>query len=438
MDVADFIKSDLSRRQFLGKSAQNAAGVAAGMVGLSGAVAQASPGERVRLGVLGIRNQGEKLATSLAGFADVDVTTVCDVDQNVVPEALKSIEAAQGFAPNTETDFRRVLDDESIDAVVIATPDHWHAVMAVMACQAGKDVYVEKPVSHNIAEGRAMIAAADQYDRIVQSGLQQRSGSHFQSAIEYVAGGKLGRVNLAKAWTVHRRKPVGSKKNERIPQGVDYDLWLGPAAQADFNPNRFHYNWRWFWEFGGGELGNWGVHMLDIARWGLNVELPTRISASGGKYCFRDQETPDTLVAQFEFPDNEANSKTIVWEHRQWSDHGIEGRSAAAAFYGENGTLIVDRGGWKVYDQKQPATSNSSELARAHQRNFIDCIKTRQTPVADLEIGHISSTLCHLCNIAYKLGREVNFDPTNENFGTDAEANTLLLRDYREPWTIEV
>ena len=445
MDVADFLKRDLSRRQFLGKSAQNAAGVAAGMVGLSGAVAQASPGERVRLGVIGVRNQGKKLAASLAGFADVDISTVCDVDQDVFPKAMQSIETAQGFAAKTETDFRRVLDDNSIDGVVIATPDHWHAVMTILACQAGKDVYVEKPVSHNIAEGRAMIAVAADNDRIVQSGLQQRSGSHFQSAIEYVASGKLGNVNLAKAWTVHRRKPVGVKKNERAPKRVDYELWLGPAAQSEFNPNRFHYNWRWFWDFGTGELGNWGVHMLDIARWGLNVELPTRISASGGKYSFRDdQETPDTLVAQYEFANvdgvntTETNSKTIVWEHRQWSNHGIEGRSAAAAFYGENGTLIVDRGGWKVYDQKQPTTSNSSELAQTHQRNFVDCIKTRQTPTADLEIGHISSTLCHLGNIAFKLGREVRFDPESENFDADTEANALLSREYRKPWTIEV
>jgi len=400
------------------------------MVGLAGTVAKAAPNERVSIAAIGVRGQGKELATSLAGLPDVDLVTVCDVDESLLPVASRAVEAIQGRAPEWEHDFRRVLDDPRIDAVVIATPDHWHALMTILACQAGKDVYVEKPVSHNILEGERMLAAARKYQRVVQTGLQQRSGAHFQSAIEYLRSGKLGRVHLAKAWTTHLRKSIGVKKDSPTPQGVDYDLWLGPASERPFNANRFHYNWHWFWEYGTGELGNWGTHMLDIARWGLNVGLPTQISAAGGKHAFDDdQETPDTLLVNYSYP-----GLTITWEHRLWSNHGIEGRSTAAAFYGEFGTLIVDRGGWKVYGQKESASSGSSEIALPHHRNFVDCIRSRSTPIADLEVGHVSSTLCHLGNIAYRVGRTVNFDSSSMTFGSDAEANALLGREYRSGW----
>ena len=434
MNTEDFLKAEINRRQFLGSSAANAAGMAAGMVGLAGATAAAksSPAERVSLGVIGIRGQGKFLATSMAKFADADVVAVCDVDKSLLPIASKAIESNQGRAPRTEQDFRRLLDDRSIDAVVIAAPDHWHALMTIMACQAGKDVYVEKPISHNIIEGERMIAAARKYQRVVQAGIHQRSGSHFQSAVEFVRSGKLGRVHLAKAWTIHKRKPIGFKQDAPTPEGVDYEMWLGPAPKRAFNPNRFHYNWHWFWDYGTGEMGNWGVHMLDIARWGLGVELPTRVSASGGKFYFNDeQQTPDTHLVQYDFSD-----KRITWEHRLWSSHGTEGRSAAAAFYGDQGTLVVDRSGWKVYDLKEPITSDSSEQARTHHRNFIDCIKSRQAPTSEIEIGHITSVLCHLGNISYRLGREITFDPQQRNFGSDSEANILLGREYNKKWQL--
>lgn len=431
MNVEEFKQYEINRREFLNSSAKNAAGMAAGVVGL-GAVAKASTRERVRLGVIGVRSQGKALATSMAAFSDAEVTAICDVDQSLLPVVSQAVEDVQGFAPRQHSDFRQVLDDPTIDAVVVATPDHWHALMTIMACQAGKDVYVEKPVSHNIAEGCAMVAAARHHGRVVQSGLQQRSGAHFRTAVELVRSGGLGQVRLAKAWTVHRRKPIGTRRDASPPATVDYEMWLGPAPARTFNPNRFHQNWHWFWDYGTGELGNWGVHMLDVARWGLGVDLPTQISASGGRYHFDDdQETPDTLVVNYGFP-----AATITWEHRHWSSHGVEGRSAAAAFYGEDGTLVIDRGGWKVYDRKETLTADSSELARAHQRNFLDCIKTRQQPAADIEIGHLSSTLCHLGNIAYRLGRGVSFDPGKLDFGDDSEANALLGREYRQPWKL--
>jgi predicted dehydrogenase len=436
MNVDDFLKRAVNRRQFLGSSAKNAAGVAAGMVALAGATAVAgsksSPGERVRVATIGVRNQGKTLTAHLAGLPDVDVVALCDVDESLRPAATSAATDAHGKAPRWESDFRRILDDRTIDAVVIATPDHWHAPMTILACQAGKDVYVEKPVSHNVREGQQMVAAARRSGRVVQSGLQQRSGTHFQSAVDFVRSGKLGAVHLAKAWTVHRRKPIGRKRDSVPPDGVDYDLWLGPAPLRAFNANRFHYNWHWFWDYGTGELGNWGTHMLDVARWGLGVGLPTRISASGGRFHFDDdQETPDTLVVQYAYP-----RATIVWEHRLWSTHGVEGRSAAAAFYGEAGTLVVDRGGWKVYDLAETIASDSSEQPIAHLRNFIDCIKSRSRPAADIETGHVSSALCHLGNIAYRVGREVTFYPEVATFGTDREASLLLSREYRSPWDL--
>lgn len=433
MNLDEFIRAEGNRREFLGSSAKNAAGMAAGVVGLSGSVARASsPNDRVSVGVIGVRGQGRLLATGLAGLPEAAVTAVCDIDESVLQTAASEVAGIQGSAPRRERDFRRLLDDRSLDAVVIATPDHWHAPMTILACQAGKDVYVEKPVSLTLAEGGEMLAAAARHSTIVQCGLQQRSGAHFQSAVELIRSGKLGRVRLAKAWTVHSRRSIGKKKDVPCPEGVDYDLWLGPAPAQAFNPNRFHYNWRWFWDYGTGELGNWGVHLLDVARWGLNVDWPNRVSATGGKFHFNDdQQTPDTLMVNYSFGD-----KAITWEHRQWSRRGPEGRNAAVAFHGDQGTLIVDRGGWKVYDHAENLTAESSELAVTHLRNFLDSVKHRTTPVCDLATGVISSGLCHLGNMAYRLGREVQLDPQRLSFGSDTEAAALAQREPRAGWEI--
>ncbi len=424
----------LNRREFLGASAKNAAGVAAGFVGWAGAAgAKASPGERVSVGVIGVRGQGKTLASEFASLPDVDIVALCDVDEGVLASAAIALQAEQGGAsPCVAADFRRLLDDRTIDAVVIAVPDHWHALMTCMACQAGKDVYVEAPVTHTIREGAVMSAAVDLSGRVVQSGLQQRSGTHFQSAIAYIRSGGLGKVQLAKAWTVHQRKSLSGKAATAPPAGVNFDLWLGPAPKIAFHPNRFHYNWHWFWDYGSGELGNWGVHMLDVARWGLGVDLPTQVAATGGKHYFDDaQETPDTLFVQYSYP-----GSTITWEHRLWSAHAPEGRSTAAAFYGDRGTLIVDRGGWKVYGSRDAAVAEPTATLAPHLANFIDCVKTRRQPACTIAAASVSSALCHLGNIAHRLGRSVNFDPAGMNFGTDDAANSLLTCEYRSPWLL--
>ncbi len=427
-------QKSVNRRQFLESSAKNAASVAAGMVGISTAHVFASPNSQISIGVIGIRGQGQFLAKKLASFSDVHVKTICDIDENLLPAATQAIKEIQNKAPSVVTDFRKVFDDPSIDAVVIATPDHWHAYMTILACQSGKDVYVEKPVSHNIREGEAMVSAANHYQRIVQTGTQQRSGSHFQSAIEFIKSGKLGKVNLAKAWTVHKRKSIGTGRKIKVPSNVHYDLWLGPAPEKPLIPNQFHYHWRWFWDYGTGELGNWGVHLLDIARWGLGVDIPIRVSSTGGNYYFKDdQQTPDTQFVQYQYKDS-----AITWEHRLWTNHGIENRSAAVAFYGDLGTLIVDRGGWKVYDQKNAITSDFSEQPITHLRNFIDCVKTRSQPVADIETGHISSVLCHLGNIAYRTGQDILIDSSNQkcNIINCNQASLLLGRESRKGWEL--
>ena len=413
MNTDEFKRREVSRRQFLGRSAQQAAGVAVGVVGLAAGVASgsvgrgSSPNERVGVGIIGVRNQGRLLAGELAKLADVEVRSLCDVDESQFGPAVQAVvEARQSSLsklPNTERDFRRLLDDPALDAVVIATPDHWHVPMTRLALQAGKDVYLESPATHSIEEGAVLIEAARGGSRVVQVGLQQRSGSHFQSAIQFVRSGKLGTVRMAKAWIVHRRKSIGRRPESEAPAQVDYPSWLGPAPARDFQPNHFHFNWRWFWDYGGGELAHWGVHMLDVARWGLSVETPLRVSAVGGKYSFDDDaETPDALSVQYDF-----GAKSILWEHRLWSSHSPEGRSSGVAFHGDNGTLVVDRGGWKVYDHKETVTADASDLQAAHLQNFIDSVRSREAPATGIEVGVAASNLCHWGNAAYRLGREL-------------------------------
>lgn len=420
MNVDDLLKPDLNRRQFLGRSAQNAAGVAAGMVGLSGAAALAkgAASERVRLAVIGVRNQGKALASGFASLSDASVVTLCDVDENLLPAAVQAVQKVQVTTPKTERDFRRVLDDPKVDAVVIATPDHWHAPMTALACEAGKDVYVETPACHFGGEASRMIEVARSNQRIVAVGLPQRSGQHFQSAIRLVQSGQLGQVTLAKAWFVQRRQPLAPALPIEPPAGVDFESWLGSAPQRQFLANRFHFHWRWFWDHGSGELGAWGSQLLDVARWGLDVAWPQRVASTNGRRVIADEaETPDALHVQFDCGD-----KTVIWEHRTWSNHAPEGRTAAVAFFGERGTLVVDRGGWKVYDSKEPQTSDSSEFALSHLGDFVAAVKERRSPIADLETGTVSAGWGQLAAISHRLGREVLVDATGQPINDDALA----------------
>lgn len=433
MTLKRFVTARGNRRDFLETSARNAAGVAAGVAGMTHSASVGSgtsANETLNLAIIGVRSRGRKLAEIFASFSDCHVSSICDIDGTMFAAASTAIEAHQ-TKPAWVRDFRRVLDDKSVDAVVIATPDHWHAMMTVMACQAGKDVYVEKPMASTIDEERQIVAATNQYQRVVQVGLQQRSGSHFQSAIEFVRSGRLGTVRTAKAWTSHKRKAMPPTASTRTPQGVNYDMWLGPAPKRAFDPNRFHYNWRWFWDYGTGELGNWGIHMLDVARQGMNVKLPNRVSATGGSYHFTDQETPDTLNVGFDF-----GSQSIVWEHRQWSPRGIEGRSAATAFYGDNGTLIVDRSGWKVYETETNESVSGTDSTAEHCRDFIDAMRSRKQPACDVKSAQVSGTLIHLGNIASRTQTDLHIDSAQPTLGMKADAMALLGRTSRSRWTL--
>ncbi len=275
-------------------------------------------------------------------------------------------ESATGKAPRTEKDFRRLLDDKNIDAVAIATPDHWHALMTVMACQAGKDVYCEKPASHNIVEGRRMVQAARKYDRVVQLGTQRRSSPAIQEAIELVREGRIGKVSLAKTWLFQVRPTVGHGEPGEVPKGVDYAMWQGPAPDRPFYPNRFHYNWHWFWNWGTAENGNNGVHGVDIARWGLGVDDPLRVTSGGGKLYFDDdRETPDTEVVTWEFPEC-----AITWEYIMSSKHPIDGTNFGIEFLGDKGTLLIGSNGWKITDGDKNEERKGDEMQVAHAQEL--------------------------------------------------------------------
>ena len=427
--------SSLSRRQFLGSSARNAAsmaaGVAAGVVPWGDEATAGGTAGPVTVGVMGVRQQGRLIARELARLPGVQVSGLCDVDASLLPALAQDVALQQGGQlPRMCGDFRQLLADPTLHAVAIATPDHWHALLAAHALRAGKDVYLETPVTHTLDEGERLLALARETGRIVQGALVQRSGPHFQQAIDFLHQGRLGRVHQARAWTVHQRKSIGIGSEGPVPEGLDYDLWLGPAPARPFQANRLHGNWRWFWDYGSGELGNWGVPLLDVARWGLGVGLPLQVSAAGGKFHFRDdQQTPDTLQVQYQYP-----QQTILWEHRLWSQHAPEGRSSAVAFEGELGTLILDRGGWKVYGGVSAVGQPSGDLLAQHLGQFVDCVRTRGTPTASLEESLVSSALCHLGCLAYRLGRSVNIDLQTGRPRNDPSAERLLATTARAPW----
>ena len=420
-----------SRREFLGRSAQVASSAAAVLAYPS---ISASANGAVRLGIMGVHSRGAQLANEFSRCKNTQVTVICDVDERVVPPVQDAVEKMTGKRPRAESDFRRMLEGDKIDALVIAAPDHWHAIATIYACQAGKDVYCEKPASHNLAEGRLMVKAARKYKRVVQLGTQRRSSIAMQKAVKGLDEGLIGDVHMARAWIVSRRPNIGRAKNEPAPKGVDYDLWLGPAPKVEFNPNRFHYEWHWFWDYGTGECGNNGIHALDLARWGLGAEFPKRACAGGAKHFFDDaQQTPDTQIATFEFDD-----ATVTWEHRTWNPQGFDGKSFGVIYYGVDGVLTTDGAGWKAVDFDGETIAQQDADPGNHYQNFIDCVQSRERPNADIEIGHTSTSLCHIANIAYRTRLNVEFDAKTQRFtglGAD-QANALLWRTYREPFVL--
>ena len=409
--------------------------LAAGAAALS-RPAVAAPSDTVRVGMIGMGGRGTAIMTSeLKNVPNVKLTHLCDVDQARLEKAQANADKAGYGKVRGSGDLRRVLEDKEVDAVIIATPDHWHAPATILACAAGKDVYVEKPVSHNLREGRLMVEAARKYNRVVQAGMQSRSRPSTIKAIEIAHSKQLGRVLMAKAWNSQQRDNIGQKTNGPAPPGVDYDTWVGPAEMVPFNENRFHYNWHWNWNFGTGDMGNDGAHQIDQARWALGTDLPKRVSGSGNKYYFHDdQETPDTMNMTFDYGD-----KGLVWEMRIWHDYGLEGIDNGVAVYGTEGFLHIGswnrKWGHRLFDKAGKLVDAQQDgLPDFHMQNFVDCVISRKRPNCDIEIGHISSAHCHLGNIVTRTGRNVAFSPANESIPNDAEANALLRRKYRTHW----
>jgi predicted dehydrogenase len=437
----------ISRRQFVKQT--GAAGLIAGSA-IRPAWSRSSPNETVRIAVMGIRSRGGALAESFAKLPNVNVAMLCDIDENLLPKAVADVQKAGGKTARTETDIRRVLDNKEIDAVVIAAPNHWHALATIWACQAGKDVYVEKPISWSIGEGRMMVDTARKHDRIVQVGTQNRSRPLIQSAVDYLHAGKLGKIYMIRCLVFRPRESIGHKANGAIPKGVHYDLWTGPSAMQPFNENRFHYNWHWFWETGNGETGNNGPHYTDIARWILKKnEHPVRAQSMGNVDVHdTDQETPTTQISLLEYSD-----KTRVQiDVRNWYTNGEDGLQMGLLVYGSEGWMRLGSDDWATFfgRKNEPGAKMSEDEANArvetlntrgtgelpHLQNFIDCMRSRkrQDLRAELLEGHYSTTLCHLGNIAYRTRRALVFDSTKETFIGDADANRYLVRNYRAPF----
>jgi predicted dehydrogenase len=389
---------------------------------------------------------------AFAGLPAVDVVAVADIDSRRLSEAVEAVKKISGKAPRHYGDFRRLVDDPEIDALVVGTPDHWHAIPTIMGCMAGKDVYVEKPDGHNMLEGQRMVEAMRKHDRIVQMGTQARSGTHFLSAMRYIRSGKLGKVLVAKSWESSRQKSIGRPADSQPPPGVDYDMWLGAAPQRPFNLKRFHGSWRWFFDYGTGDLGNDGVHRLDYARWALStaveaqgerpLSIPTKISALGGKWYFDDiQEWPDTLQVNYEYAGEDGKpGKILTYEMRVWTPYHYQGEKEGAVVYGDQGYIVIGNNRWRAYgpDDELLAEESGSNKGIEHIQNFVDCVKSREKPNADLEtVGHPSSILCHAGNLAWRLGRQVELDLETQTFIGDGQANALRTRpEYRRPWTL--
>jgi len=409
---------------------------------LSGSTAAlaAPPGDIINLVVIGVNGMGHGHVRNLVKRSDARIAAICDIDQAVAERAGQTVQKETGRTPRLESDFRRVLEDKSIDAVVIATPHHWHAPMAIRAMQAGKDVYLEKPASHVFREGRLLIDAARKYNRIVQHGTQMRSSEVTAKAGELLKSGVIGEVRMSKAFNCQRHRHRAPARDSVAPPGVNYDLWLGPAADRPFNTNRFHGNWNWYREFGNGDIGGDGIHDLDMARWGLGVtEHPVRIIAHGSR-------TDRTLTGEREFPDNMtvayqyADGRVLHYEDRAWTPYGTFGFDSVNAFYGTEGYMVFTRrGSFQVYlgakEEKGPAMKGGGGHP-GHLYGFLECVRTRRQPEANMETAHFSCGLVHLGEIAYRVGRVLHFDGKAERFIRDPEADALLTKKYRAPWTV--
>jgi len=425
--------------------------------------------DRVRVGICGIRGQGFTHVEEYARIPNVEIAAVCDVDENILASRLADMDRMALPAPKTYADVRKLLEDSSLDAISIATPNHWHCLMGIWACQAGKDVYIEKPCSHNWWEGHQLVQATKKYNRIVQHGTNSRSAGGIIEGIQRMREGVIGDVYLARGLCFNDRNTIGRAAVEPVPAGVNYDLWTGPSPLHPFTRNRFHYNWHWFWDTGCGDIGNQGIHQMDVARWGLGVRFPNRVSAIGGHFMFDDdQETPNTLNTAFEFDQPDGKRKILEFEVRHWISNreagigsegfgtGIPGflgpprkesrpegpfYTVGDIFYGSKGYMATsneESPSYRTWLGEGQERGPSGTRGGNNWENFINCVRSRKAEElnAPIEEGHISCTLVHLANASYRLGRSLKFDPATEQVVGDDEANQLLHGTYRAPYVV--
>jgi predicted dehydrogenase len=430
------MKREISRRKFL----QSTAAVAGGIATIGPAMSRAAnaANNKVTFGVIGCNGRGMDHIAGLLAVPEVEIAYVCDVDSRARERGVEAVARKQGTKPKGEKDLRRMLEDPRLDAVSIAAPDHWHTPAGVMACKAGKHVYVEKPGSHNFHESELIVAAARKHKRLVQMGNQRRSWPWVVETLESLRAGEIGKLFFARCWYTNHRPTIGRGKPAPVPEWLDYSLWQGPAPEKPFHDNILHYNWHWFWNWGTGELGNNGVHSLDLARWGLGVDLPRRVTCSGGRYHFKDDwETPDTAVATFDF-----GEQYIVWEGQSCDPRGFEGAGFGVNFYGENGTLAIAGNNSTFYDLNNKVLKeiksthggpfNSDAI---HFANLVEAIRGVGKPLrAEIEEGQKSTKLCHLGNIAFRTDGALQFNPQTRKILGEKTAANLMKREYRHGW----
>jgi predicted dehydrogenase len=447
----------MHRRQFIERAWQ--ASAASLSLTVTGARAF-SAGDEVSVALVGCGTRGMFVARNMRQVPGVRFVAVCDVyDANAARAKNWAGDGCESYR-----DFRRILDRKDIDAVLVATPDHWHAIPTILACQAGKDVYVEKPLAHNIREGRAMVSAARRHNRVVQTGTQHRSAAHYREAAQIVQKGELGPVHFIRIWNYTNQFPdgFGRQANSQPPDGLDWDFYLGPAPVVPFNRNRFLGTFRWFWDYAGGLITDFGTHRFDSLHQVMNVDAPRAVTAMGSRFALDDgRETPDILQATYEYPSfilsyeacnlNAHGAGGRTPDKRYYRARGRDDRPHGEAFYGTNGTLICDRIGFEVYPEMEPGMrplsgppkfrmerkeATAEDATAEHTRNFIECVRSRARPAADVEIGHRSTIVPHLGNIAYRTGRKIRWDAEREEIVDDREAAQLLGREARKPWDV--
>jgi predicted dehydrogenase len=435
--------SNMTRREFTRTSVALGVGTALGSLRVMGA------NDRVTLGLIGCGGRGMQVFERFVKQPDVNAAAVCDVYDPFRERGLATAKGSpSGSGATAYKDFRQLLERKDLDAIQIATPDHWHALMTVSAVRAGKDVYVEKPLSLVLREGRIMVEEARKHKRIVAVGSQQRSGAHYAEAIKLIQDGGIGTVHHVHAGMTRNAMPgfVARELRNGLTSALDWDMWLGPAPKVAFDPYRAIYHFRWFWDYSGGQMTNWGAHHLDIARWAVGAKAPTAVAGFGGRYAIKDGgETPDVQQVLYNFP-----TCVVTWSTRETN----QGDGAGLVFYGTKGTLDLARSGYKIRPEtwtgQDPANPEKKwgpaiearevkgeNLDAQHVRNFIECVKSRQRPNADVEEGHLSAVMCHLGNLSTRLGRSLTWDATRERVVDDDEANKMLSKPYRKPWTLD-